>query len=81
MVHGLTYPDEAVRKTEKGKLTVRLWDAQMVNGIIHFPRPEECEIRRVIHEEKQKQFIYEKNFTGLKEFEGGGAHGIVEDIG
>ncbi len=81
MVHGLTYPDEAVRKEEKGKMTVRLWDAQMVNGVIHFPRPEECEIRRVLHKEKQKQFIFEKNFTGLKEFGGGGALGIIEDIG
>ncbi|MDE7323392.1 MAG: type I-C CRISPR-associated protein Cas5c [Lachnospiraceae bacterium] len=80
MVHGLTYPDEAVRDTEKGKLTVRLWNAQMVKGVVHFPHPEECEIRRVLHKEKQKQFISGKNFNGLEEFEGGDAVGIVKDI-
>lgn len=47
-------------------MTVRLWDAQMVNGVIHFPRPEECEIRRVLHKEKQKQFIFEKEFHRIK---------------
>lgn len=81
MVHGITYPDEAVREGEKGKLSVRLWNAQMVNGVIRFPRPEECEIRRVLQEAKQKQFLFEKNFTGLGEFEGGEVFGMVEDIG
>lgn len=81
MVHGITYPDEAVREEERGKLTVRLWNAQMVKGVIHFPRPEDCTIKRVLHEAKQKQFIFEKNFTGLEEFEGGDMFGVVKDIG
>ena len=81
MVHGITYPDEAVREEEKGHLTIRLWDAQMVNGVIRFPRPEDCKIRRVVQEAKQKQFLFEKNFTGLEEFEGGDLFGMVKDIG
>ncbi len=81
MVHGITYPDEAVREEEKGKMTVRLWNAQMVNGVIHFPRPEACGIRRVLQEAKQKQFIFEKNFIGSAEFEGGDLFGMVEDFG
>lgn len=81
MVHGITYPDEAVRENETGKLTVRLWNAQMAKGVIHFPRPEECEIRRVLQETKQKQFVFEKNFIGLEEFEGGDMFGMVKDIG
>lgn len=80
MVHGITYPDEAVRDEEKEKMSVRLWNAQMKNGIIHFPRPEECEMRRVLREEKQKEFVPGKNFTGLQEFEGGGLFGMAKDF-
>lgn len=81
MVHGLTYPDEAVREEEKGKMTVRLWNAQMKDGVICFPRPEDCEIRKVLREAKEKEFIYGKNFRGLEEFEGGDLFGMDEDIG
>lgn len=81
MVHGITYPDEAVREEEKGKMTVRLWNAQMVNGVIRFPRPEECGIRRILRDEKQKSFVSGKNFAGLDEFEGGDAFGMVKDFG
>ena len=81
MVHGITYPDEAVREEEKGKMTVRLWNAQMVNAVIRFPRPEECGIRRILRDEKQKSFVSGKNFVGLDEFEGGDAFGMVKDFG
>ena len=81
MVHGITYPDEAVREEEKGKMTVRLWNAQMVNGVIRFPRPEECGIRRILRDEKQKSFVSGKNFVGLDEFEGGDVFGMVKDFG
>lgn len=81
MVHGITYPDEAVREEEKGKMTVRLWNAKMINGVISFPHPEKCEIRRILRNMKGKEFIYNNNFTGLEEFEGGGAFDMVESIG
>ena len=81
MVHGITYPDEAVREEEKGKMTVRLWNAQMVNGVIRFPRPEECGIRRILRKKKKKSFVSGKNFVGLDEFEGGDAFGMVKDFG
>jgi len=80
MVHGLTYPDEAVREEEKGKMTVRLWNAQMINGVIRFPRPEECEIRNVLREANEKQFLYGENFKGWKELEGGGLFGMAKDL-
>lgn len=80
MIHGITYPDEAVRKEEKGKMTVRLWNVQMTDGIIHFPRPEECGIRRVLRNAKQKDFVFGKGFMGLKEFEGGEMFGMVKDF-
>lgn len=81
MVHGITYPDEAVREEEKGKMTVRLWNAQMTDGVIHFPRPEECEIRRILREVQPKQFVSGENFKGLEEFEGGDMFGMAENIG
>ena len=81
MVHGITYSDEAVREEEKGKMTVRLWNAQMTEGVIRFPRPEECEIRRILRDAKEKEFIYQKNFQGLEEFEGGALFGVAKDIG
>lgn len=81
MVHGITYPDEAVRQEEKGKMTVRLWNVQMVDGIIRFPRPEDCEIRQVLRDAKQKEFFFGKDFNGLKEFEGGEMFGMVKDFG
>ena len=69
------------KKEEKGKLTVRLWNAQMINGVVKFPRPEDCTIRRILRDAKQKQFIFEKNFTGLDEFQGGDIFGMAKDIG
>lgn len=81
MVHGITYPDEAVREEEKGKMTVRLWNAYMKDGVIRFPRPEECGIRQVLRNAKQKDFIYQKNFIGLKEFRGGEMLDMVKDFG
>ena len=75
MVHGITYPDEAVREEEKGHMTTRLWNASMQKGIIHFPLPEECEIRRILHSTKAKPFG-ENNFTGLQEFEGSDLFGL-----
>ena len=81
MVHGITYPDEAVFANEKGKMTVRLWNAQMTDGVIRFPRPQECKIRRILGDAKQKQFIPGENFAGLGEFEGGVAFGVVKHFG
>lgn len=80
MVHGITYPDEAVREEEKGKMTVRLWNAQMVDGVITFPRPEECEIRQTLREAKQKEFMSGTNFQGLNEFEGGDLFGMAKNV-
>lgn len=59
MFHGFTYPDEIVKEEEKGKMVASFWKPVMKNGVIHFIRPEECEIRRVIKEGTIKMF--EKN--------------------
>lgn len=66
MYHGFNYPDE----TGRDELGVRLWRAKMVNGIIRFPKPEDCDpsMTRVIRPMKAKKFGGKyNNFTGLKE--------------
>ncbi|GAB3808040.1 type I-C CRISPR-associated protein Cas5c [Virgibacillus kimchii] len=52
MVHGFNYPDEIGRN----QLEVRLWHPIMDKGYISFPRPEECDITRVIKEMEPKKF-------------------------
>lgn len=64
MVHGFDYPDE----TGRNMLGVRLWRAKMENGIIRFPKPEECDLRRDVRPMRAKKFGHELgNFTGLDE--------------
>ena len=52
MFHGFDYPDE----TGDGKLHARFWRPTMVNGIIRFPRPEDCPQRKFIHAMSMKTF-------------------------
>jgi len=56
MYHGLTYPNQAIRDSEKGQITTRLWNATMKNGIIKFPHPEECPIRKSGPKQSMKPF-------------------------
>ena len=51
MFHGFNYPTE--NPTEK--LTARFWNAKMNNGIIDFPRPETCTIKREIRNYSAKK--------------------------
>ena len=53
-VHGIDYPDE----TGMNMLGVRLWRPQMVDGVVRFPKPEECDpaLRRTLRPMKSKPF-------------------------
>ncbi|MEL7656850.1 MAG: type I-C CRISPR-associated protein Cas5c [Bacillota bacterium] len=44
MFHGFDYPDEI----GKNEFYSRFWRPQMINGVISFIRPEECEIRKFV---------------------------------
>lgn len=55
MYHGITYADEAYSEETKGKMTVRLWQAVMREGIISFLPPWEC-IHRPVRDMKMKIF-------------------------
>jgi CRISPR-associated protein Cas5d len=69
MYHGITYADEAYSPETEGRMTVRLWHADMKNGIIKFLRPDECTLTKPLHETEIKVFGQENNnFSGLHEF-------------
>lgn len=71
MLHGITYPDEAYNPQTAGKMTVRFWRPVMENGVIHFPRPDQCpeELQKVIRKMPIKPFGHaQNNFSGLREF-------------
>lgn len=69
MYNGITYADEAYSEETKGAMTVRMWRPTMKNGIIEFPRPEECDITKRIRSMKIKCFSStDDTFSGLREF-------------
>lgn len=57
MFHGFDYPDE----TGTNKLVTRFWKPTMLDGVIRFVRPEECTIRKFVHDMMPKPFGIGKN--------------------
>jgi len=55
--HGFGYPDETGEKT----LTARFWMPTMRDGVIAFPRPEECQIAKVVRDMQPKSFALDRN--------------------
>lgn len=62
MFHGFDYPDE----TGKEDLHSRLWRATMKNGVLQFPRPEDCDIRRFVRPMQAKEFALGENQRGVE---------------
>ncbi len=56
MYHGITYADEAYSPETQGRMTVNFWRPVMEHGVIRFPRPEDCPIKRPIREMEMKPF-------------------------
>lgn len=52
MFHGFDYPDEG---KEDGKLGARFWWSLMKKGVIEFPKPEECKIRKFVRPMKSQK--------------------------
>lgn len=70
MLHGITYPDEAYNEATKGKMSTRFFIPVMKNGVITFPKPEECTVTRPIREMGIKPFGKEHaNFKPIAEEE------------
>lgn len=69
MYHGITYADEAYSEQTKGNMTANFWYPVMRNGIIKFPRPEDCPKHKNLGKMEMKKFGEEyENFSGLREF-------------
>lgn len=71
--HSLSYPDE----NGESVLKCKFWNPIMIDGVIAFKKPNECEIERVIRKIEMKKFGKE-NFTSvdkeeiLKDYREGG---------
>lgn len=69
MYHGITYADEAYSADTTGKMTANFWYPVMKNGIITFPKPQNCPLHKTLGDMEMKLFGEEyDNFIGLKEF-------------
>lgn len=69
MYHGITYADEACTEETRGKMTANFWRPVMKNGVVRFPRPEDCPMHKTLRDGIIKPFGEEQqNFIGLKEF-------------
>lgn len=61
--HGYDYPDE----TGKDELWIRLWRAKMKDGLIHFPKPNDCDpsMRRFIRKMGSNEFVNGTNYSHI----------------
>ena len=63
MYHGITYADEAYSSETQGKMTARFWYPVMRQGVITFPRPEDCPFTKPLRRMGMKPFREElENF-------------------
>jgi CRISPR-associated protein Cas5d len=62
MFHGFDYPDEI----GKDELHGRFWNATLRKGILEFPRPEDCTVRRFVRPMKPKQFEEGENLLSVE---------------
>ncbi len=69
MYHGITYPDESYNEETKGNMTLRMWRPVMKDGVITFPRPEDCPIQRTIRPMGMKPFGEDLGNFSIEEVE------------
>lgn len=62
MFHGFDYPDE----TGKDELASRFWQAVMRKGVLDFPKPEGCVIRRSVRKMTAKEFALNENLLSVE---------------
>lgn len=67
MFHGFDYPDESgMNENREGTLQARFWRPIMTDGVVRFPRPEECTIRKFVRNMTAKRFEKDKNLRGIE---------------
>lgn len=77
MFHGFDYPDETGLTDELGnpdangkyRLHSRFWSPTMKKGVIEFPRPEQCQIKRFVRNMEPKQFNLSQNLQSAEQLE------------
>ena len=52
---GLTYPDIGYDRESLSAIMTHIWDAKMVDGVVTYPKPEEC-LHRKIRDAEMKYF-------------------------
>jgi len=65
MFHSFAYPDE----TGTDELHSQFWQATLKKGILEFPRPEECEVRRFVRPMSRKEFGIGENLLAVADEE------------
>lgn len=55
--HGFDYPDESGQE----ELVSRFWHATLRHGVLDFPRPEGCTLRRSVRPMRAKKFVLDDN--------------------
>jgi len=74
MLHGFDYPDETGKTNENGqpdengehRLHSRFWHAFLKKGVLEFPRPSECTIRRFVRTMEPKEFSEGENLLSIE---------------
>lgn len=61
MFHGFDYPDD----TGRNELHSRFWQATMKYGILQFPTPEQCDVRRFVRQMETKSFTLGENLLDV----------------
>ncbi|MCG6201148.1 type I-C CRISPR-associated protein Cas5c [Psychromonas antarctica] len=77
MFHGFDYPDETGKTDEQGnesqegeyRLHSRFWRAEMKKGVIEFPSPKQCTIKRFVRNMEPKDFDLGTNIQSVAELE------------
>lgn len=63
MFHSFIYPNESGEDIMRSNL----WNAKMTDGVVDFPRPEQCEITKTVRQMNRSLFVPGVNFSGLAE--------------
>ncbi len=63
MFHGFDYPDE----TGVDELHSRFWYATLKHGVLEFPKPEQCTVRRFVRAMSVKNFSLGENILAVEE--------------
>jgi CRISPR-associated protein Cas5d len=62
MFHSFGYPDE----TGVNELHSQFWQATLNKGVLVFPRPEDCVVRRLVRDMKPKIFNLDENMLSVE---------------